>query len=635
MPDEINIPFWKQTPPEGDTAAQTSVSDTGDDPKPGDVVMVGGHEFVWTESVRAEVSLLDSGKDLGRVYIPYDPNNKPGEDDMLARATRLYHDMEHIRSIVSEDVVSQLTADIHSSGTATSMIALVAEGLAGSLSVTFDDDTPPEQREVLAAEASRLFDKKLPEIIPGLLEIEGGPIKGFWHQFARDILATATIHARDDTADTLGGPEALDDATFEAEVFNAYRNGPYITSAMLSLTPVWTETLYAIVSTTMTGISQLPYGTELVEGLLTAARKSLGMDATPATRPTFTPAFDADGYGRVANDLIARGVRQMLVAPWPGPRTRPPEFQYLSDSGAVTYGVERALDSLQDAWAIVDRLDDGHADLFDFILTKMLASMAVHSRDIYGDFIITPQEIYNARGLKKHPKGGHRPEYIREIISQMEDLKQIQLRAELSRHTKSKRGGKPSRVSIEHAVDLIDIHETIEEVSPEGERTVLAWNLRPGNWTRALEGFTEQYALMMQGILMLHSTRERNAKRIGRYLIAQYRIRAFYKNWEQGYDVRTILDGAGIPIPDRNKPRFKSRIEAALDTLASPQKMHGPVCIDSWKYIRSIDMSRGDWFECWLETPVTILPTQKLMEDQYRGISRKSGRKLRPKQLAG
>ncbi len=44
MPDEINIPFWKQTPPEGDTAAQTPSPDTGDDPKPGDVVMVGGHE---------------------------------------------------------------------------------------------------------------------------------------------------------------------------------------------------------------------------------------------------------------------------------------------------------------------------------------------------------------------------------------------------------------------------------------------------------------------------------------------------------------------------------------------------------------------------------------------------------------
>ncbi len=243
MPDETDTPFWKQTPPEDDTAAQTPPPDTPDDPKPGDVLTIGGHEFVWTEGVRAEVNLLDSGKDLGRVYIPCDPDNRPGEDEVLAEARRFYHDMEHLRSIVRDDVVAQLAADIHSSGTATSMIALVAEGLAGSLSLTFDDDdvTPPEQREALATEASRLFDEKLPAIIRDVLELKGGPVEGFWHQFARDIIATATIHARDDTADTLGGPEAvegLDDETFEAEVLEAYRNGPYITGAMLSLTPI-------------------------------------------------------------------------------------------------------------------------------------------------------------------------------------------------------------------------------------------------------------------------------------------------------------------------------------------------------------------------------------------------------------
>jgi hypothetical protein len=212
----------------------------------------------------------------------------------------------------------------------------------------------------------------------------------------------------------------------------------------------------------------------------------------------------------------------------------------------------------------------------------------------------------------------------------MSDLTQIQLRAELWRHPKSKRGGRPQRVAIEHEVDLIDVHETVYEVTIDGDRLPIAWNMRPGNWTRALEGFTEQYALMMHGILKLHSKRDRHAKRIGRYLIAQYRIRAQYRNWSQGYDVRSILNGAGIEIPTRNKPRFKQAFETALDTLANPEKMRGPVCIDTWKYGRPLDESRADWFECWLDTPVIIMPTTKLMEEQYRGIGAK-----RPRQKPG
>ncbi|MGI8404200.1 MAG: hypothetical protein ACR2OE_05455 [Thermomicrobiales bacterium] len=643
-----NPPFWKQNAVAGDTAPQTTTG--GDNRKPGDVLNIGGHEFRWVEGVQAMVNYLDDdGKKLGTVHIPYDPENKPSEDDMLAKANRVFRDMEYMRSIVKDAAVEQLVKSIHDSGTAKEMVGMVAEVAAGSLSLNVSDEDgsdglTSEQLEALATEGERLFNQQLPDVIGSIAENPGFRPDGsnFWQVFAREIIATATLHARDDTTETLGGPEAVEamgGGAFEAEVLEAYRTGPFITGAMLSLTRVWTQTLAEIVGTTMTTLSESE-GKAIAETLLKAARKSLGMEATPAQQnpptatPALIPAFNADGYGRVANDMIARGARYMFVAAWPGPRTRPPEFHYRSDTGAVSYGIEQALDSLQDAWGIVDRLDDGHADLFDFILAKMLASMAARTRDTYGDFPITPGEVLNARGIKKHHKGGHRSQHIREVISQMEDLKRIQLRAEIARHSKSKRGGKPSRVSIEHAVNLIDVHETIEEVSLDGEKIPLAWNLRPGNWTRALEGFTPQYALMMQGILKLHGKRDRNAKRIGRYLIAQYRIRAYYKNWGQGYDVRTILEGAGIEIPTRNKPQFKQSIEKAFDTLADPQKMSGPVCIDSWKYSRPLDMSRSDWFECWLDTPVIILPTEKLMKEQYRGIGSKSGATRKPKKLA-
>lgn len=641
-----DTPFWRQvTPDDGDLKlTMPAEASEGDD-----VLTINGHEFKWTEGVRAEVKYTDDdGRELGAVYVPYDPDNQPSEEDMLAEGDRLFHDMEHMRSIVKPEAIDGVVRGLHKPGTAGErafadvMVETVADALRGSLKLTVTDDDgreglTPEQLNALASEGERLFDEQLPQLVREMAETPTEDGLTFWQQFARDIVATATLHARDDVTEDWGGHEvvaALDDASLDAweeRVLEAYRTGPYLAGAMLSLSQEWLTLLGEIIAGTMTQLAESEEGKELIEPILKAARKSLKLPepTTAAQTPAaLTPAFDADGYGRVANDLIAQGTRYMMVAPWTGPRTGPPEFHFRSNAGAVTYGIERALDSLQDAWAVVDRLDDGHADLFDFILAKMLASMAANSRDIYGDFTVTRSEILDAR-FKKHHKGGHRPEHIREVVAQMHDLNQIRLRAELWRHPKSKRGGNPQRIAIEHAVKLIVINETIDEVAHDGERLPLAWNMRPGNWTRALEGFTEQYALMMHGILKLHGKRDRNAKRIGRYLIAQYRIRAYYKNWAQGYDVRTILDGAGIDIPTRNKPRFKQSFEAALDTLASSEKMHGPVCIDTWRYSRPIDLSRADWFECWLDTAIIIMPTAKLMAEQYRGIGVKRQRKLK------
>lgn len=636
-----DTPFWKQAPDDVEGESEPAAAE--------DVITINGHEFHWTEGVRAQVEYFDDdGRKRGGVYIPYDPDNQPSEEHVLAEADRLFHDMEHMRSIVKREAIDDVVRGLHRPDSmggqsyAELMVEAVAEALRGSLKLTVTDDDgsdglTPEQRDALVAEGERLFDERLPELVRGIAETEVDGLT-FWHTFARDIIATATLHARDDVAEDMGGREAveaLDDDAFEAfekRVHEAYATGPYIPGAWLMLWREWLQELGELVGTTMTRLAESGEGESLAETILKAARESLGFPeptTSPSTAPaTAIPAFDADGMGRVANDLIAQGTRYMMVARWPGPRTSPPEFHYRTNAGAVTYGVERALDSLQDAWAIVDRLDDGHADLFDFILAKMLASMAAKSRDVYGDFTVTRSEILDAR-FKKHIKGGHRPQHIREVISQMNDLTQIQLRAELWRHPKSKRGGKPQRVAIEHEVNLVDVHETLYEVTLDGDRLPIAWNMRPGNWTRALEGFTQQYALMMHGILKLHSRRDRNAKRIGRYLIAQYRIRAYYKTWTQGYDVRTILSGAGIEIPTRNKPRFKQSIEAAFDTLADPVKMHGPVCIDTWHYSRPIDESRPDWFEVWLDTPVIIMPTEKLMAEQYRGIGAKRERRKR------
>lgn len=48
----------------------------------------------------------------------------------------------------------------------------------------------------------------------------------------------------------------------------------------------------------------------------------------------------------------------------------------------------------------------------------------------------------------------------------------------------------------------------------------------PGDWTIDMERFGPQLAIMMQGILKLHARNDAHAKRIGRYLVYQFRVRA-------------------------------------------------------------------------------------------------------------
>lgn len=68
----------------------------------------------------------------------------------------------------------------------------------------------------------------------------------------------------------------------------------------------------------MSQMAESEEGKEFAEGLFKAARKSLGLpEPTSAadTPPTFTPAFDANGYGRTDNSVVSIGARRALSAP--------------------------------------------------------------------------------------------------------------------------------------------------------------------------------------------------------------------------------------------------------------------------------------------------------------------------------
>lgn len=643
--DPEQAAFWRETPAGEPVADPPDV--TPDDPPAS--ITIGDHEFVWTKGVRAKVTLSDAdGRELGTACIPYDPDNQPSEDEVFSQADRLYHDLEHLRSIMRDDRVRDVANELAQGGTADLVIKTVADVMRGGIKVVVtpgpdDPASTVEQAHAIATEAQRLIDDNLEQILADIASVEADG-RTFWQDFARDILAHATLWARRDVEATIESsghsPDDVADDEFERLIWEMYRDGPYVHQALLTLWQGWAELLAEILVATFSGEGEPPEGeTPILDTLVRKARANLGIADSPASSgPVSPPVFSANGYARIPNDPISMGTRKVLVANWPGERTRHPEFSFSNGAGTVVYSPSiKVFPSVDDAWDIVNRLGDGHADLFDYIMCKMLVAKAARSRDVYGDFRLEPAEVLDARDIAKHAKGGHKPENIADVIRQLDDLRSLEVRASVTGHTRAGAGrrGRKETVTLEHAIPLIIVSETLYRTTLSGERIPIAWNLRPGNWARELEQFTPQFAMMMQGILRLRARPDAHAKRIGRYLIGQYRIRANERSWKQPYRIRTLLEGAGIDIPERNGARFRGRIEAAFDVLSNPESMGGPACIAAWRYPVPIEETGRGWFERWLQSGIVIDPPAEIVNDRYAKIGDRSRRRRAPHKLAG
>lgn len=615
---------------------------------------IGGHTFQQMEGPMAVAQIHDAdGNHLGSVTLPFDPADGEPDDAMLQDAMQTWHDLEHIRGMVSRDAIDGLANEIQQSrvdgqqAISEVMVSTVADALIEGVRITVtndDDELTAAQLEELQAEVDRVFADTIPKAVEAVAHVPNPAAGGldFWQQMAQDIIAHAVMYARDEVAETeygrleaAGQLEGAEGEAFDARVDERYKNGPYLAGAYMQGWQTWLPALGELARAALEYSSKRPADDPESMGarILDKARKNLGLpDASDAPAGIgsggapprdIVPVFDMDGYGRRGNDLISRSAHKMFVSVWPGARTQAPAFEFTTGQGTVTYAVDRR--SLADAWELVDSLGDAHADIFDYILAKMFAEMAAGTRDIYGDFTITPQEIYDALGYQKHHKGGYKGEIIREIVEKVEAMRQLQLQAAVKeKHNKND-------VTYVHSVGLIAISETLTQVHTSGERYVVAWNLRPGNWARELESVSKQYAVTMQGILKLHGKRDKYAKRIGRYLLSQYRILANKRRAPMIRKVRTILEQSGIDLPTRNHARFRDQITRALDTLADGEQMRGPVCFMGWKYQKPIDWSASDWYVRWLDSNIEIAIPDAIMNDRY-GSLEYTGKK--PRQLS-
>lgn len=645
--------FWDETPADGEPEADhtpagfskgSPVAPGGEsavDPDTGEwkpvreieELEIGGHTIRMMEGPMAEAQVHDDdGNHLGSVFVPFNPADGEPDDAMLDDAMRVFHSLEYIRGVVNRDAIDSMVSDLlehRADGErpiTEIMVSTVSEIISEHVSITVtddDNDLTPDQLEALQLEVNRVLADRMPVFVGSIAEVPN-PETGlsFWQRMAQDIIAHALMYARDDAIEEYGGPEAVealnddDAATWEARVDDLYKTGPYLSGAYLQGWRTWLPVLgeLARAAVEYAGEQDSSDPDSMGARILKKARENLGLPvASDGTPPRdIVPVFDADGYGRRGNDLISRSAHKMFVQQWPGMRTQAPAFEFTTTQGTVTYAVDQR--SLADAWALVDSLSDAHADIFDYILAKMFAGMAAGTRDLYGDFTVTPQEIYDALGYQKHHKGGYKREFIREIVEKVEAMRRLQLQAAV------KEAQNKNDVTYVHSVGLIAISETLTQVHTSGERHVVAWNLRPGNWARELESVSKQYAVTMQGILKLHGKRDKNAKRIGRYLLSQYRILANKRRAPMVRKVRTILENSGIDLPTRNQARFRDQITRAFDTLTDTEQMRGPVCCMSWKYQKPIDWSAADWYVRWLDSNIEIVIPDAIMQDRYGSL---------------
>lgn len=670
-----DTPFWKATPDdvESETPAEPMPTLPGKTPaidpetgewrpiKRGETFTVGGHEFNWAEGPIATAIFHDGdGNELGMVHVPFDPTTQldpttqQPNDDVLEDARRYFLGMEHMRSIIKDDAIDALVRDLHKPGAsgerslAAVMVETVAEALRGGLKLTVTDDDgsdglTPDQRDALVAEGERLFDERLPELVRGIAETEVDG-RTFWQSYARDIIATATLDARDIVAEEWGGHdavEALDDdafAAFEERVFEAYRTGPYLAGAMLSLSQSWTQTLGEIVARTMSQMAEGDEGKNVAETILKAARKSLGFPepatSSAETASTITPAFDGDGLGRADNSVVSIGARHALSAPvarWHIDAAGFPVFTHENGSGKALYSPSRShFPTARDAMRAVEDYGPAHVAMLKFITALHIANNTNKTSGPYGGFYVSIEDFLGVVGREKHKKGGYRPEDRRKVVELVEALERIEVTGSVEGYERGKRG-KKSSLTIRSPLIVVS-HRVTQKGMPGNEERPVAWYLRAGDWAAELERFGLQYAVMTKALLQLNTQNDMHAFNLGNALTEQYRIRANERSWQQPYRVSKLLADAEIEVDRKNPGRFRKRIEAALDVLSNPVDMQGTPLIESWRYRDVIEAKGRGWLDRWLDSGIVITPPASLIHP-YEDIGKR--RRRAPKKLAG
>ncbi len=546
----------------------------------------------------------------------------------VAAGRQLALDIRHIRERLDPEQVAGLATTIEAEF-GPMFVDMFADDLPNAIEfevvVTPDDADTPEaiaaeqaNARAIAAEVQHILRTNRYEIVRNAADAD------YWRAFAADVLAHAWAWAVEDArGDHIEQLDTMTDAEFEAAVERIYADSAGIEQAIAVLSEGWGHELANRLTAMLTKSGDNGSRDSIADWLIDHARANLQQRTELEQVPAQRPAFDPNGHGRTPSDIISHGARLAMVATWPGVKSKYPEFPVSLAIGIAIYTPSPQMYATPaEAWKLADALSDEHADVFDWILAKWLANRG--NLGPFSGVYLTPADFLTDRGIQKHGSGGYRREQKLNVAAQLHDLASIHVRSHLSGPEKGRRGKKKT-LTISAPL-LVISHEITQSELLSDEQTPVAWYVRPGDWAAELAALPEQYAICMQSILRLHPHHDRHAKRIGRHLGWQFRVRANERSWAQPNRVRAMLTNAGVEIDRKNAGRFRRRIEEALDHLT---RIDPPV-IGGWRYAAPVETAGRGWFDRWLDAGLVITPPAAITEGYAKigGRRRRGPRKL-------
>ena len=237
-------------------------------------------------------------------------------------------------------------------------------------------------------------------------------------------------------------------------------------------------------------------------------------------------------------------------------------------------------------------------------------------------------EILAYRNIKKHHGGGYRREQKEEVRDDVLTLHSIWVKSNQLVYEAAGKKRRQKAVSVKsHLLDVAV--ESDRDLF--GEETPYAFRIRPGEARPYLGELTRMTALLLRPVLGYDCRQGvgRMAMRLGLYLTMQWRIRAAHGTLLQPWAVRTLLEGARIPLPTdaRVFGRFRDQAEQAFDRL------HADGVIAGWHYDRGDEaaLPKRGAFDHWLKWTVAVVPPREIPE-RYQALPGERRRAMRAAQ---
>lgn len=613
---------------------------------------IGGHPFRDVEGPMFTMGVADeSGKDVGTVYIPFDPaDGDPDMEELEGRALEWAGDLARVTEGVLPEEIERIVdiflqvPKVRESGLAHEMVKLVTQGINehSRITVDTDDGTTPEQAEALGVEVARLLGDVMPQLVEAATMVPNQEGLTFWQSMARDIIAQATIHARSEAMEELGYTrddlEGLSDDTYQAftdRVVTLYRTGPYLPGAAMRAWPHYATVLGGIMAETLERFSDPE--SELAgtsDTILRKARANLGLpvadtsavvigsDGTPP-RVFQQSLFGDGGYGWGHNSPIVIAGRHAFTAPktaWETDTDGWPIYRWGNNGGVAAYTPGRGdLETITAAFEMVKRYSLKHQMLFHYLIVKHLTHATDGNHRPYGMFEFSVDEYLKDRRTKRHANGGYATEDRREVVELLHDL----ARTEVKGVAYAKKGRKKEPQPV-------DVYSKLILISSRVEGDDYRFAMRGGDFMYQIEAAGKQYALTTRALLQLRQNHDAHAISLGFFIQEQFRMRSRSDDMSRPFRVADLLEGAEIEIDRGNAGRFVERIEGALNTLCDPKAMDGAPILKSWKY-KVKPRTRGrNFLPGWLDAGVILTPAQPYRDQELsiKGIGTgRDGRK--------